>query len=423
MPGVDGPQAVTQRYGIRDRLFFLAAHGTFVKSEVCIMFSTRWWVIMSMAALFFWAVSLQAEEDDPTLRDKKLSEWIELLQNGKTVEARKAGLLAVQLIGPRKSRKVTQALLAAVRENTEDGIRAGAATALGAIAAQAREDDDIPTDKIRDALAAALRSDKKPTVRRAAAAALGKMKGRAIGAVDVLALALKDTDANTRTEAAFSLRRLGRNADEALGDLQTALKNAKLERLTRIHCAYALGNIGSSEPVPILKEILADTKNDLELRRACAEALGQLAEKAADAVPTLAAVLTAKGSNVVLRRASAQALDQMGPEARPALSALRSALKDDDQFVRSLSLHAISQMGRDLGEERKLAIDGILMAMDDNVLEVRITAIEALGNLGVEGLGEQSKAVVTRLTAATRDPQKAVSEAAKLALKKLQGMP
>lgn len=383
----------------------------------------RLWPIALIAAPLVLTAPLRGEDEDPELRGKKLSQWIDQLQSGKTFRERQAGLIAVQLIGPRKSRKVTQALIAAVRENTEETIRAGAARALGSIAAKARDEDDIPIDKIREALALSLRTDKKPFVRRSAAKALGEMKGRAIGSVDVLALALKDADAGTRTEAASSLRQLGRNADDALADLQTALKNPKLERLTRIHCAFALGRIGSAESVPLLKDILSDAKNDLELRRACASALGEMGQKAAESVPALAAALTAKESELALRRTCAEALDQMGPEARPALPALRTALKDDDQFVRSLSLHAISQMGRDLGDERKAAIEGILTALDDNVLEVRITAIEALGNLGAEGLGDQSKAAVSRLTAATRDPQKAVSEAAKVALKKLQGMP
>lgn len=385
------------------------------------MFSIRSWMILLVALALLHGVPARAEDDDPVLRGKKLSEWIALLQDGKTIGQRKAGLLAVQLIGPRKSRKVTPALIAALRENTEDTIRSGAARALGDIAAKARDEDDIPIEKIRDALAASLRSDKKPIVRRAAARALGEMQGRAIGAIDVLALALKDADAATRTEAANSLRQIGKYADDALPDLEAALKNAKLERLTRIHCAHALGRIGKAEAVPALKDILADASNDSELRRACAEALGQLGEKAADAVPVLAAALTAKDSDVGLRRASAESLDRMGAEARAALPALRMALKDEDQFVRSLSLHALSHLGQDLGDDLKSVIDAILAAMDDNVLEVRITAIEALGNLGPEGLGDQSKAAVTRLTAATRDPQKAVSEAAKVALKKLQG--
>jgi HEAT repeat protein len=387
------------------------------------MFRSRSWIIVLLAAPLLWSGAARGEDEDPALRGKKLSEWIDLLQNGKTLGERRAGLLAVQLIGPRKSRKVTSALIAALRENSEESIRAGAARALGDIAGKARDEDDIPLTKIRDALALSLRSDKTPAVRRAAARALGDMKGGAIGAIDVLALALKDADAGTRTEAASSLHRLGRNADEALSDLQAALKNNKLERLTRLYCAQALGRIASAEAVPALKDILADAKADSELRRACAEALGQLGPKAADAVPALAAVVTAKDSEVGLRRAAAEALDRMGAEARPALPALRMALKDEDQFVRSLSLHTISQMGHDLGDERKSTILGILTAMDDNVLEVRVTAIEALGNLGMDGIGDQSKAVVERLTAATRDPQKAVSEAAKVALKKLQGSP
>lgn len=391
------------------------------------MSSIRSWMIVLISVSIACASGsfrlLHAEDEDPALRGKKLSQWIEQLQNGKDLRERQAGLLAVQLIGPRKSRKVTQSLIAAVRENTEESIRAGAARALGGIAAKAREEDDIPVEKIRESLASSLRSDKKPVVRRAAARALGEMKGRAIGSVDVLALALKDADAGTRTAAAFALLQIGKYADDALNDLQTALKNAKLERLTRIHCALALGRIDKAESVPILREILADTKSDLELRRACAEALGQLGPKAVESVPVLASALSDKRSDVALRRSCAEALDQMGPEARPGLPALRTALKDEDQFVRSLSLHAISQMGRELGDERKAALDGIFAAMDDNVLEVRITAVEALGNLGAEGLGDQSKAATDRLTAATRDPQKAVSEAAKVALKKLQSMP
>jgi HEAT repeat protein len=390
------------------------------------MFGTPMRRIALLLVLLATTAAVRAEEDDPSLQGKKLSEWIALLQNGKTYTDRYKALLALQLIGPNRSRKVPSALIAAVRENSEEKIRAGAARVLGRFASKAREDEEVPIDKIRDALAATLRADKVPAVRKAAATALGEMKGRAVGAVDVLALALKDSDAGTRTEAASALRQIGKNADDALPDLQATLKNAKLERLTRIHCARALGRIGAPSAVPavpILKEVLADTKNDSELRRECAMALGEIGKDAADGVSALAAALTAKDSPVALRRAAAEALDLIGADARPALEALRSALKDNDQFVRSLSLHAISRMGKELGEDRKPAVVGILAAMDDNALEVRVAAIEALGNLGMEVLGEQSKDVVNKLTDATRDPRKAVGEAARVALKKLQGMP
>jgi HEAT repeat protein len=385
----------------------------------------------SLTALLFLALlalnlPARAEDDDPPYRDKKLSEWLDLLQNGKTFNERRAGLLAVRLIGPRKSRKVVPALIGALRENSEEKIRSGAALALGGIADKARPDDDIRIDKIRDALAAALRTDKSEHVREASAKALGDMKDKARGAAGVLAVALKDPRAGTRTAAANALRKLGKDALEALPDLQTALTNTKLERLTRVHCALALGRIGSPDAlpaVPALKDILGDAKNHPEIRKACADALSELGKDAADAAPTLGAVLTARDAEVTLRRACADALDQMGADARPALPSLRMALKDDDQHIRSRSLHAISRMGKELGDDRKTALVAILACMDDNVLEVRVAAIEALGNLGAaDSLGDQAKAVVNRLTEATRDPQKVISEAAQVALKKLQGM-
>ncbi|HEY7154503.1 MAG TPA: HEAT repeat domain-containing protein [Gemmataceae bacterium] len=385
--------------------------------------------LLTTTLVFVLLVSLspvRAEDDDPVFRDKKLSEWVNQLQNGKNVNERRAGLLALRLIGPRKSRKVTSALIAAVRENSEETIRAGAALALGGFAAKARADDDIPIEKIRDALAAGLRSDKADSVREACARALGEMKEKAHGAADALALALKDKHARTRTEAASALHKLGKDAHEAVNDLQTALKNAKLEALTRVYCANALGRIGSPDAlsaVPALQETLGDAKNDTDLRKACAQALGEMGKDAADAVPALAAVLTAKDSDVVLRRSAIEALDAMGGEARSALPALRSALKDDDQFVRSFALHTLGHMGGELGDDRKATVVGIMARMDDNVLEVRIAAIEALANLGTDGLGDQYKNAVNRLTEASRDPQKAVAEAAKAALKKVQGMP
>src|SRR6516164_9790907 len=104
------------------------------------MFFIRLWIIVLGTTLFLGEAPLRAEDDDPTLRGKKLTEWIEQLQSGKTLEARKAGLLALQIIGPRKSRKVTQAIIAALRENTEDSIRSGSARALGSIASGARDE-------------------------------------------------------------------------------------------------------------------------------------------------------------------------------------------------------------------------------------------------------------------------------------------
>jgi HEAT repeat protein len=86
-------------------------------------------------------------------------------------------------------------------------------------------------------------------------------------------------------------------------------------------------------------------------------------------------------------------------------------------------MRAIGRYGSDLGPEGKAAVTGLLRCMDDGILDVRVTAIETLGALGADGLGADLKAVTDRLTDATRDSQKVVSEAAAASLKKIQGMP
>jgi HEAT repeat protein len=385
---------------------------------------TRLVPALLLPALLALGSPARGQDEDPPYRGKKLSEWLEMLQNGKDVDTRRAGLIAVELIGPRKSRKVIPALTGALRTNTEPKVRAGAALALGRIAGKARPEDDLRLDDIRTALEAALRTDQSEPVRESAARGLGYMKGEARGSVGVLARALKDPHAGTQTAAADTLRRLGRDAFEALAELQAVVKDPKVEVATRVHCAHALGRIGAPDAVPAvptLKEVLADTKAPGDLRKAAAEALGELGRDASDAVPVLAAALTAADADTSLRRECADALDRMGPEARPALAALLKALKDDDKFVRSRCLHTIGQMGKVLGTDSKAAVTAVLVCTDDNVLEVRVAAVEALGNLGPDGLGEQAKAVTDKLTEATRDSQKAVSDAAGVALKKLQG--
>ena len=155
-------------WGLRSVLCIPPAYGRLS------MLLTRSLMPLLVLAVFAQVSLVRAEDDDPPLRGKKLSEWINLMQNGKNVDERRVGLLAVKLIGPRKSRKVVPALIGAVRENSEAKIRAGAALALGDMAAKARGEDDIPIDKIRDALSATLRTDKADSVREACARRAGR---------------------------------------------------------------------------------------------------------------------------------------------------------------------------------------------------------------------------------------------------------
>jgi HEAT repeat protein len=368
-----------------------------------------------------------AREDEPSVQGKKLSEWVEMLQNDSEVKHRRVAVIALQLAGVKQHNRTIAPLTRALREDASEDVREMAASALGGLAGSARKDGiAIRFEAIRDALAAALRGDKVGRVRAAAASALGRLEVEALDAIGSLGAALKDSHEGTRYAAAEALRRLGKDAAGALDKLQEVLLDAKVERGTRVQCALAIGRIGAPDALPALpalQTVLTDAKAPASLRKAVTEALGVLGKDAAVAAGALGDILTSPASDVSLRRAAATALDSIGAEGHAALPALLKAIKDTDQFVRSQALHTLGQYGKELGEQQKSVVTAILSAMDDSVLEVRLAAIEALGALGAAGLGEETKAVAGRLNDATRDPQKAVRDAATAALKKVAPMP
>jgi HEAT repeat protein len=383
----------------------------------------------------------RAEDDEPMLQGKKLSEWVKALQSDDDVRLRRAAVYALQFFGVKQYKRTITPLATALREDKSEEIRKSAALALGTLSVTARKDatPDFRFESVRDALAAALRGDKAGPVRAASAASLGRLAeaqrdpkdmssnrldGDVAGAVAPLAAALKDSHAETRAAAADALRRLGPDAAEALSKLQEVVEDRNADRPTRIQSALAIGRIGAPKALPALaalQTVLTDAKAPADLRKAAAEALGMLGKDASAAAASLGEVLIST-SDVILKRAVATALDSMGSEGSAALPALEKAVveKAQDRFVRCQVLHALGQFGKDLGEHQKSAITAILRCMDDSVLEVRLAAIETLGALGADGLGGDKKAVVERLADAERDTAAAVRTAATAALKKIQ---
>jgi HEAT repeat protein len=375
---------------------------------------------------------LARAEDDPKFRNRHLSEWLQMLREDPAVDHRRAALLATELIGPGKSPAVVPAIIAALRDDSDEKVREAAATALGRIGErQAAKPlaEKQPFTAGRDALAGALRTDKSGRVRASAATALGRLdKSDAAGAVVDLAATVGSptTLAVARTAAADTLRRIGAEAAEAVPALRKALEDQSADEPTRTAAALALGNVGDPglAALPGLMAVLGDARAPAGLVKAVADTLGRLGTDAAAASSVrLGELLTAKGSEVELRRAAAGALDQFGAEGRPALAALRSALQDDDRFVRSLALHAIGQQGPALGSEGRATVTAVLGCFGDRVVEVRVAAAETVAALGAEALGPDLVVARERLREATRDGQKAVREAAAEALKKLQPAP
>jgi HEAT repeat protein len=404
-----------------------------------------------------WVGTVHGQDDDPLLRGKRLSEWLAMLRGEKDgpfrqqtllvlggtanpaiddilYRSRRAGLIAAELIGPIKSRKVFPAILEALRDDADPRLRDGAAQALGKLAQKAKAHDNrVRLVEVRDGLTTALRMDRSASVRQSAAAALGvfdpesrseyRLVHDLLPSLPVLLAALRDPAPEVSNAAAETIRRMGPDAKDAVAELDKILKDPKIDPLTRAPVAQALGKIGAPDAVPALatmKEVLADPKTPREVRAAVAESLGKLGRDAGDALPVLGMVLTSADTPVEVRRSVATALGELGADARPALPALKKAIKDEDKFVRCFVMRAMGQMGKELGEETKEVVTALLRALDDSVIEVRVAALETFGNLGLEALGDDAKLVQERMEKMSKDPLREVREAAENALKKLK---
>jgi HEAT repeat protein len=409
---------------------------------------SRSWPWLLAVGLLLSPASVRAQEEDPILYGRRLTRWQEILSTGKEqtlggeraglalgslglshpavagrqLKMRQAALVVLDLAGLTRNAKSLGAAVTALREDPEEQIRAGAAGLLGAWGAKIKEEKlNIRFVEGRDALVTALQDQAGP-VRQAAAAAVGKLTVEdARGAVTALTGVLKDSYAPARLAAADALRGLGKDAAAAAPALADLLKDKSAAVLLRMQAALALGRIGAPDAltaVGALKEALADSKGPQEVRKAAADAIGLLGKDAAsETATTLGAALDSK-EPLELRRAAATALDRFGADAKPAISGLKKSLKDEDRFVRCLTMHTVGQLGKALGDDMHEVVLGLLDGLIDNNLEVRVAAIETLGTLGKEAVGTDAKTVEDKLTLATKDTRDAVRDAAVLALKR-----
>jgi HEAT repeat protein len=398
----------------------------------------------------------RAADDEPVIQDKKLSEWIEMLRGEQAkadrgaalgalgsaaahpdawkfqIVRRSAGVLAVSLVPSQHSPKVFPALLDALQNDPEESVRRGAALSLGRLGAKVHDDNDklarkINLSDVRDGLAGVLRADKSAKVREACAKSLGQLQEDSTRTVPALVVALKDPDGSVQATAADAVRQFGKSIPvrDALPQIEAALKDPKTNTLARVRLAIAIGIAGRPPATPIDNQALIDVLNEgatpEELRLVVVETLGLLGNR--NAVDSLTKVLGAEKSSLELRRACLAALDNFGAAAKPALPQLRKGLRDKDKFIRTLSMHVIGRLGRELGPEGKEVVKELLEIISDPVYEVRVAAIETLGNLGADALGDELPEVLKRLEKLSKDGQKGVREAAEDARKKLKQTP
>jgi HEAT repeat protein len=247
-------------------------------------------------------------------------------------------------------------------------------------------------------------------------------------AVPGLVKAMEDASPAVREAAAQGLRLAGPAAKAAVSPLIHALEDKDDE--VRLLAARALGGIGPAAAEagkPLVEFLQAE---DWQRRPAAVEALALIRSK--DSVAPLTSAL--KHQDQFVRTAAAEALAHLGPAAGDAVLSLREALQDPSDWVRIQAAVALAYVEPKRAPDAVAALFSILRdaatrdRWDAHFLRDEVAeALEALGPLAVEPLrvnlhdkdvevrrlaawnfrwvsSDLSRAAVTDLAAALSDP-------------------
>lgn len=211
--------------------------------------------------------------------------------------------------------------------------------------------------------------------RLGAAVVLRRIGRNAKDAIPALLKALHDNSEDVRRQAAFALGTMEGDAVVAVPELG-AMLNSKLY----VAAAVALGQIGRPS-VSVLSEAASRQFLGSELtepdrtfvRWEALKALGKIATP--ETLPVLALAL--RDSESSTRMLAAKALAQNGAEAVPAIV---EALRDQEGYVRSAACHAVGFLGR----HAVTSVTVMIETMKDKESLVRRDAAEAIGKIGPE---------------------------------------
>jgi len=166
-------------------------------------------------------------------------------------------------------------------------------------------------------------------------------------------------------------------AAAAVGDIAYAPAKSTVEQLlkardenTRIAAAYAMYKLGSLEKLEIIRKAIAS--NDATIRANAAVLLGKSGNK--EELKLLYWAMTDSNSDDKTRFQAAEAIARLGDEKiiKKLWTMVISTYADD----RMMGLSAMGALGT------ATAKDILITKLDDEVLEVRLTAAEQLGRLG-----------------------------------------
>jgi HEAT repeat protein len=193
--------------------------------------------------------------------------------------------------------------------------------------------------------------DADPSVRAYAAKSLGDSERRVEGddpsvqepfgaAVGPLKAVLNDDDPDVRFEAARALVRIGAETDAVVPVLLELLNDAGIQPLIRAVIADVLGSLpeAADQTVPLLQQMLHDERT--EVRESATASLGRFGAKSRPAVPDLVELLD--DEEPFVRENAALALGLIGDQQ--AVPALRTAMQDEDEGVKTTAAEAIQRL-------------------------------------------------------------------------------
>lgn len=210
-------------------------------------------------------------------------------------------------------------------------------------------------------------------VRRAAAEQIGKNEKASPTEIAALTQGLKDTDVIVRNHSAWALGKSGKSSPEALKALIAALNDA--EWSVRHNAALSLTWFGSNA-VPELAKHVNDGKDRAGIYAATVIARADKA-KEKELLPRLAASLTSTDPEI--RVLAANALAFAGDRALPYMNQIAGGLSDEVQDVQLSALAALGNMG----PQAKQHSPGILAVLKDTKKKeiVRCVAAETLAKI------------------------------------------
>jgi HEAT repeat protein len=385
-------------------------------------------------ALLVFAINFARTDDDPdpVYEGKRVSAWVDIVQNDKSARQR---ALAVDALGKiwiqHRHKDAIPNIGRALRIDPSTAVRAQAAIVLAGVRAT---DFKFFAKDLVDALA----NEKESRVRKEIVLAMAKFPEVCALGIEPLTATLKDPDNSVKIAAAECIALAGGQektmAKSAAPGLVPLLKDTN--KAVRMAAVFALGRI-QPEGASTLAETMAGmlgTEKDADMKRELVSALGLLAEKSEPVIKALMTALTDPDDDV--RRRAARVFGTFGAGASSAADALLKTVSTDK--LKDIRVDALRAFGSALGptgvKARLKDLRPLLDPAKQPDFEVRLALVDEIAALGWEHIGQDLNSPDPAVKAAANDtivalrlrqsdPQVKVREAATNAIKKIEKKP